>query len=97
MTEYASVTGQMTAFARTFPCLRESPGTQLWDALVFDGWAAESPLSHGELVTAQFILAVWDPAGTWRCGRFDLMEALGVWDEPHRAAFLAWASEPWWP
>jgi hypothetical protein len=89
MTDYASVTGRMTAVARTFPCLREAPGTQRWDAPVLDGWAAEVPLAHGELMIARFVLAVWDPAGGWRCGPFDLMEALAV--------FLAWARDPGWP
>lgn len=97
MGEQTSLTGRMTAFARTFPCLRQAPGTELWDAPEFDRWAADTPLSHGEVETARFVLAVWDPAGTWRCGRFDLMEALRVWDETHRQAFLAWAGDPWWP
>ncbi|WAS96383.1 hypothetical protein [Nannocystis punicea] len=32
---------------------------------------------------------------TWRVGTFDAVTALATWDEAHRAAFLAWAKEPW--
>ena len=46
----------------------------LWDANTLDRWAAETPVSHGELLTARFLLAVWDPGNDWRCGRFDVMD-----------------------
>jgi hypothetical protein len=29
-------------------------------------------------------------------GVFLVMDALSVWDREHRAAFLAWAADPWW-
>jgi hypothetical protein len=87
----------MTAFVRTFPCVRNAPGISTWDANLLDAWAAETPLSNGELLTARFLLAVWDPSQSWRCGAFDVMAALRVWDREHRAAFLAWATDPWWP
>ena len=87
---------KMASFARTFPSMAKA-GTDPWDAYALDRRMAESPVSHGELLTAQFLLAVWDPATAWRCGRFELMEALRVWDDRHRAAFLAWANAPWWP
>ena len=88
---------KMASFARTFPCLAKAAGVKPWDANALDQWAAETPVSHGELVTAQFLLAVWDAASAWRCGRFDLMEALRAWDDQHRAAFLTWVGDPWWP
>ena len=31
-----------------------------------------------------------------RSRAYDIMEALGCWDNEHRAAFVAWAAEPWW-
>jgi hypothetical protein len=95
--DFLDIDQKMTTFAKSFPSMAKASGVALWDAHTLDGWAAETPLSHGELVTARFLLAVWDPAREWRCGRFDLMEALRVWDEQHRAAFLAWAEDPWWP
>lgn len=40
------------------------------------------------------------PATEWSCpweiGGFDVMAALKIWDDAHRAAFLAWAKNPWW-
>lgn len=52
----------------------------MWDADLLEAWAAETPLSSGETLTTQFLLAVWDPNYSWRCGRFNLMTALRVWD-----------------
>lgn len=83
--------------SQTFPCLWEVPGSAPWDARAFDAWGASGTLRHGELVPVQFILAVRDSNHDWRSGRFGLMDALSVWDSTHRAAFVAWASNPWWP
>lgn len=88
---------RMAAFARTFPSTAKAAGVAVWDATALDRWAAGTPLAHGELVTARFLLAVWEPGQAWESGRFDLMDALRVWDHRHRAAFLAWADDPWWP
>jgi hypothetical protein len=44
---------------------------------------------------AHFILTVWDSGGP--TGTFDAMAALAGWDRAHRAAFIEWAREPWWP
>lgn len=87
----------MAALARSFPCIAKYPAAKLWDSNALDKWAFDTPISHGELVTVRFLLAIWDPDFFWRCGRFDFMDAFGVWDEQHRAAFLAWANDPWWP
>ena len=86
---------RMKKLARTFPSLcRVFDDLHPWDADKLERWARKA--SHGEQVSAQFILAVWDPSHEWQCGRFDAMEALRVWDEEHRAAFLSWAANPWW-
>lgn len=34
-------------------------------------------------------------AETWRVGTFNAAAALATWDAEHRAAFLAWAENPW--
>jgi hypothetical protein len=68
-----------------------------WDADRLDEWAASPIPSHGERVTAQFLLAVWNPDHPWICGKFELMDAIRVWDDAHRTAFLNWASDLWWP
>ena len=83
--------------AYSFPSLRTYyGGVKPWNASELDEWAA-GPASHGEKVTARLLLAIWDPNHTWTAGRFDVMEALRVWDDEHREAFLEWASDPWWP
>jgi hypothetical protein len=84
-----------TKFAQTFPCLRNAPGVSPWEPHELNLWATRG-VSHGEKVTARFVLAVWDRHTEWECGKPDLMEALGVWDLAHRQAFLAWAADPWW-
>jgi hypothetical protein len=97
MTDIAGTTeSRIKLLAQMFPCLRKAPGISPWNALAVDDWASSGNPSHGELCTARFVLAVWDPNGEWRSGRFDLMEALPVWDLHHREAFLAWARDPWW-
>lgn len=50
---------------------------------------------------ALFVLAVWSggvkSARVWRVGDFDPVDAVGVWDHEHSAAFVAWCREPFWP
>ncbi len=92
ITENGTLHSKMTAFACSFPSLRHAPGIKCWDANELDRWAAEMPLSHGELCTARFVLAIWDSDAEWRCGRFDIMEALRIWDPSHHSVFLAWAA-----
>ena len=87
---------RMTELAESFPCLRGARGVDPFEPKELNRWAT-GPASHGERVTASFILAIWDSSTEWEAGRFDLMEALNVWPHDHRAAFLKWASEPWWP
>lgn len=86
---------RMTLLAYTFPSMRGAPGTHPWEPAELNRWAAGSA-SRGEQQTARFLLAVWDDGTDWEAGRFDVMEALRVWDLKHRTAFLAWASDPWW-
>lgn len=87
---------RMTELARNFPCLERAPGVDPFKPDVLNRWAW-GVASHGERATAKFLLAVWDPETEWCAGRFDVFEALRVWDVKHRAAFLRWAADPWWP
>jgi hypothetical protein len=86
---------RMTELAWTFPSMRGAPGVNPWIPEELNRWALRA-VSHGERVTARFLLSVWDQHTDWEAGRFDVMDALGVWDLKHRAAFLKWASDPWW-
>jgi len=87
---------RMTKLAQNFPSMEGAPGVDPWDAAELNRWAA-GPASHGERLAARFLLAVWAPGTEWEAGRFDVVEAFGVWDQQHREAFLKWARDPWWP
>ncbi len=80
--------------AETFLCLQTAPGVLQWDATSLDDWAAAF-MSSDELHSARFVLGVWNSNLRWKCGSFDLYEAIGEWDTSHRRAFLLWAVSPW--
>ena len=82
--------------ANSFRCLRRAPGVRdgLWDALALDDWAAGGA-SSGEKHSARFVLGVWNPHDKWNCGKFDIFDAIEIWDHDHREAFLKWAVAPW--
>jgi hypothetical protein len=82
--------------ALSFPTLHEAAGVCPWEAVRLDAWACGPAPGSGALHAARFVLAVWDNAAEWRCGRFDAVEALASWDAPHRGAFLTWVAKPWW-
>lgn len=94
----------------SFPTLRRAPGASPWDAMKLLGWLCNTGLSHGELLAARFVLGVWNAHTDWveearKAGfsapavakRFDLIEAVGVWDRVHLDAVQAWLEEPFFP
>ncbi len=93
MATHASITD----LARSFPSLCAADGLAPWDPEALDRWACGPVPCSGALHAARFVLAVWNVHAEWECGGFDLVRAVGAWDTAHRAAFLAWASQPWWP
>jgi hypothetical protein len=88
---------RMSALALSFPSLLDADGIAPWEPLHFERWMRSGAPGHGAKCAGRFVLSVWNPSTRWKCGRFDLHDALGIWDNPHRAAFLAWARAPWWP
>ena len=88
---------RMARLAFAFPSLRGAPGIEPWDPSILDHWADQQRRSSSERHAARFLLAVWDGFAEWRCGRFDAMAAVSVWDPVHRGAFLTWAAKPWNP
>lgn len=75
-------------------------------SILFARWCAETG-GGGQRDAGLFVLSVWGGAGEdwnqWLSrgdgptgGKFCLHRALGNWDAKHRAAFVAWASDPWW-
>lgn len=88
---------RISTLVESFPALSGAPGVRPWDATDLDEWAAGGEPGHGAICAAQFVLSVWNPKLTWSCGKFDLHEALGTWDEKNTEAFQSWINEPWWP
>lgn len=87
---------RMAQLVTSLPALRDAPGARPWNPLKIDAWAATGIPSHGERCAAQFVLAVWNPDVQWNAGKFDVMDALSVWDPQHHYAFLQWVIDPWW-
>jgi|WetSurMetagenome_2_1015567.scaffolds.fasta_scaffold331099_2 hypothetical protein len=94
-----TIRDKTSLLALSFPELsrRASHAILPFDALDLDRWARSGAPGHGGLCAARFVLSVWDPGTKWNCGRFDIHEALGIWDDEHRKAFSTWAQNPWWP
>ncbi len=92
-----SYAARMSDLAESFPALRGKPGVTPWEPELIARWSRVA--SHGEACAARFVLAVWVGFGRPYPGtkRFDLMEAMGVWDEENKAACAAWIKEPFWP
>ena len=70
-------------------------GASPWDANKLE--ANCEGASHGELHAIAFLLNVWDGSRDWKCGKFDAIGALSIWDEEARATFIKWATNPFWP
>ncbi len=89
---------KMLALVNSFPCLRlKNCPLALWDGRRFQAWAKEKLLSSGERHAARFVLFVWNPRTRWSIGKFKLEDALGIWDDGNRRAFVEWVRRPWWP
>lgn len=88
---------KMTELALTFPTLRDAPGVKPFDTGLLDAWAAAGGRGSGSQHATRFLLAVWNSEGEWTSGTFDAVKAMSSWDTNHRAAFVAWCNNPWWP
>jgi hypothetical protein len=100
----------MTTLARSFPSLRGADGVDPWDLERFARWLCAGT-GGGAARAGRLVLHVWNAAADHReFGRelgiefaddclqpFNLSEALGVWDEEHKRAFIAWVEAPFWP
>jgi hypothetical protein len=88
---------RMSALAESFHSLAGRPGVRPWDPDKLDRAAAKGGWTGAEVDAARFVLDVWNSHASWAVGRFNFFQAYGRWDEQNRAAFLAWARDPWWP
>lgn len=102
--------GAMTRLARRFPGLRDALGVEPWDSMDLLRWALGGR-SHGEILAAKFVLGVWNGSTDWeelareegllakdgRFTRFDVFEAMSVWDDTHVEAMVSWLQLPFFP
>jgi len=97
-----SVREKFLALAGTFPSLAHCPDIREFATNPATWQNAEVILSRihtgmygvGKGWSATFMLALFRRT-EWPT--FDAAQAMMKWDPAHRAAFLAWASDPWWP
>lgn len=101
----------MSVLGRLFPTLRGADGIEPWDADRFLAWLCGPVPSSGAQHAGRFLLSVWNPSTDWRevardggiegaderLRRFDIHDAAGTWDEPHRLACMTWLDAPFWP
>jgi len=95
ITKYAAI----IELARSFPtlegCTPIDPGD--WDIGRFIA-KADASLSSGGIHAALFVASVWHWDWPKSHGReFRIAEAMCVWDEQHRRAFLQWCEDPFFP
>ena len=98
-----SARGYIILLALSFPCLAAKEKA-LGDLLTESGWDVDGLMkstrgwSRAEKEAALFIANVWNPGyAQERRWRFDAMEAVALWDNGNRQAYLEWVTQPRWP
>lgn len=87
---------RMSRLGESFHVLVGKPGVRPWSPMALAKSAFLGPaLSGPSQLTAVFVLKVWNR--DFPCPEFDAIDALSRWDADHRRAFVAWASDPWFP
>lgn len=74
-----------------------SHGATIAARFVLAVWSGRSALICNRRILTDDLDYTFDAVTPWRCGIFDVVDALGTWDSRHRQAFNAWAKDPWWP
>ena len=90
---------QMSELALSLPSIHENtPGVNPWDHHRVDEWAATSgSVTPEALLAVQFVLAVWNTKHDWKCGTFNLFDAMRSWDAMHKEVMLRWIESPFFP
>lgn len=102
---------RMSRLCESFPTLRNKPGARPWNQFEFARAASGPSRTSGSSQAAAFVLSVWNGGTielgpqprTWfqqrpyRLPVFDAVRAMGVWDDEHQQAFIAWCARPFWP
>lgn len=101
----ARVNESMSRLAEAFDVLEGRPGVRPWDIDQLHTHALLDGTSESTRHAIRFVLDVFnsqaidvlDREADKELGHFRSVEALAGWDAGNRAAFVAWASAPWWP
>jgi hypothetical protein len=91
----------MSAFAETFPTLRNRPGVRPWDPILLAKQLKSAGVTNASYHAIMFVLGVWSTTFGTRdvdlCTTpFNIHAALQSWDDLHMKAFQAWVRDPWW-
>ena len=95
-----NVTGNrhnMGWLCRQFPTLRYAQGADPFLPHLLDEWVRSGAATSASRHAVRFVLQVWNSKERWKAGPFNVVDAFAVWDDLHRAAFLRWATDPWFP
>lgn len=96
---------KMKTLAESFPAFRDvfKDG---WSVERLSQWWKSGAPTGGSRHAAMFLLQVWNcttTAAEWRkygfpgMEPFNVVRALGTWDNFYRAVFLRWCAEPFFP
>lgn len=88
---YGGCNERITRLRDSFPSLLDHFDGQAWDTEALSDWKNGPYASSGGAHAAAFVLHVWNH---YRFA-FDLGGAMDHWDGAHRAAWQAWAADPW--
>lgn len=81
----------MSSIAETFPTLNGAPGVRPFDPTRLKRWAREGGHGSGSIHAFRFVMEV--AREHHALGAFDVVKAVGTWDQAHRAALAAWVAK----
>jgi hypothetical protein len=86
----------MTMLAESFPSLRQAMNGRPFDPDWMEHFA-EGAMEGNSHWAAMFVLDVWYSDRSVRAPRFNLIQAMRVWDDDHRNALDEWLMSPFYP
>lgn len=78
-------------------CKDASHGGQLAAQFVLAVWSGRGARYRFTRRAQDGVSKLFSAKTPWRCGPFDIVDALSTWDVHHREAFATWALKPWYP
>jgi hypothetical protein len=89
---------RMTRLAESFRSLEYKPGVRPWNAVALANWVRshDGDATPAQAQAAAFVLEVASMSTVWDgVPDFRVHEAVAIWSKEDRAAFAAWAKNPW--